>query len=55
MDLNKYIKKSLKDQKSAKKDISHTNKSKRKVKTLDTLIRDDKRDQNENQLLMGGR
>ncbi len=52
MDFNQYVKKSLKNQKSAKKENSGTHKFKRQVKTLDTLIRDDKRGK---QVTMGGR
>ena len=54
MDLKTYIKKSLKDQKSAKKGTSVPNKYK-PVKTLDTLIRDDKRNQGGKQMSMRGR
>ena len=54
MDLKTYIKKSLKDQKSSKKGNSTPYKHK-PVKTLDTLIRDDKRNQGGKQMSMGGR
>lgn len=54
MDFKTYIKKSLKDQKSSKKGNSSPNKYK-PVKTLDTLIRDDKRNQGGKRMSMGGR